>query len=181
MQVGKINILDANAIKEFDDYIDKLKSNLRQISVDGTDKLVEYGHSKLQSEIERAKYDGDKTYDIYEKGVTLENGYTKELHASGPSIYFMEFGTGVYYNNDDTYGGIKPSGIVGIGEYGHGNGKRDWWVYQGEGGEVFRNNPKLKITHGNIANMFMWNTLTFLDIYVTIAFNRIKDGYDWKL
>ena len=52
------------------------------------------------------------------------------ITASGKSIPFIEFGSGVFYNGDgSSYPLPRPEGIVGIGEYGQGHGKQKSWVY----------------------------------------------------
>lgn len=70
--------------------------------------------------------------------------------ANGEQVCFVEFGAGVYYNGDDSYLGERPEGIVGIGEYGEGKGKRPFWVYVDDDGEKH-------YTQGTPAN----NTLFF--------------------
>ena len=79
------------------------------------------------------------------------------VEAAGKAVAFIEFGTGVYYNPSEPYPNPRPSGVVGIGEYGKGYGKRKAWGYQGDPGT----NGKLTesgivITRGNPAAMPMW-------------------------
>ena len=52
-----------------------------------------------------------------------------KIIANGKDVCFIEFGAGVYYNGSDSYPGDRPPGIVGIGEYGKGKGKQEYWFY----------------------------------------------------
>jgi hypothetical protein len=104
-----------------------------------------------------AQYDG--VNDVEVTAEPTENGY--KVVASGNAVAFIEFGTGVYYNADASYPIKKPSGIVGIGEYGKGQGKKDKWQYIGEKGTngVLSSDNKVVTTHGNPAQMPMYHAM----------------------
>lgn len=104
-----------------------------------------------------AQYDGVNDAEVTTE--PTENGY--RVVASGNAVAFIEFGTGVHYNADASYPIAKPSGIVGIGEYGKGQGKRDEWQYVGEKGTngVLSSDNKVVTTHGNPAQMPMYHAL----------------------
>ena len=113
------------------------------------DKLLEelayIGVKEASIRFTTAIYDG-----VNDSSVTLEtvpNGYS--IVAEGKAVMFIEFGAGVYHNPGEPYPDPRPSGIVGIGEYGKGHGKRQAWGFRDESGE-------LVITHGNPAAMPMW-------------------------
>ena len=72
--------------------------------------------------------------DITVSAVPTERGY--RIEANGHDVCFVEFGTGVYYNGDESYPGQRPPGIVGIGEFGQGLGKNRYWNI---GGGVYTN------------------------------------------
>ena len=92
-----------------------------------------------------AMYDGDN--DVSLRAEPISNGWA--IIAEGQAVCFIEFGAGVYYNGKEPYPEPRPSGVVGIGEYGQGNGKRNRWVfYAHDGTKVF--------THGNPAAMPMF-------------------------
>lgn len=131
-----------------DDAIKELKSFRKSID-HKKDKLLEelgkIGVKEASVRFSTAMYDG-----VNDSSVTLKsskNGYT--IIASGHAVAFIEFGAGVYHNSGDPYPDPRPDGIVGIGEYGKGYGKRQAWGYRNESGE-------LTITHGNPAAMPMW-------------------------
>lgn len=134
--------------KSIDDAVRELKAF--RDSIEGKkDKLLkelgEIGVREASVRFTTAMYDG-----VNDSDVTLEstnNGYA--IVAKGKAVAFIEFGAGVYHNGAESYPNPRPSGIVGIGEYGKGYGKRNTWVYRDEAGEkVF--------THGNPAAMPMW-------------------------
>ena len=107
--------------------------------------LGEIGVREASVRFTTAMYDG-----VNDSSVSLEvnkNGYV--IVAAGHAVAFIEFGAGVYHNTGEPYPDPRPDGIVGIGEYGKGYGKRQAWGYTNETGE-------LVITHGNPAAMPMW-------------------------
>ena len=77
-----------------------------------------------------------------------DDGNLTFVVAKGAEAVFVEFGAGVYYNAG---GGRpdRPDGIVAIGEYGNGYGKRKVWGFYNEAGE-------LKLTHGTPSSMPMY-------------------------
>ena len=130
-----------SAIAELRSYQDSLDAK--------TDKLLEelayIGVKEASVRFTTAMYDG-----VNDSSVTLETipgGYC--IVAKGKAVAFIEFGAGVYHNPGEPYPNPRPSGIVGIGEYGKGRGKRQAWGFRDESGE-------LVITHGNPAAMPMW-------------------------
>lgn len=103
-------------------------------------ELADIGLEIAQSNFDLAReYLLDPQYELsVEK---TDSGY--RLCASGRDVAFIEFGAGVHYNGSESYPGTRSPGIVGIGEYGKGLGKRDFWVYRKD---------SLKVgTHGNPA------------------------------
>ena len=129
------------AIKElraFSDSLDKKKDKLLE-------ELANIGVREASVRFTTAMYDG-----VNDSSVTLEvakNGYA--IVAEGHAVAFIEFGAGVYHNSGEPYPNPRPDGIVGIGEYGKGLGKRQAWGFTNESGEVV-------ITHGNPAAMPLW-------------------------
>ena len=137
-----LNTKDINrAIKEVEEY---KKDILRKEKL-LLEKLAYIGVKEASVRFTTAMYDG-----VNDSSVSLEqtsNGYA--IVAQGNAVAFIEFGTGVYHNTSEPYPNPRPEGIVGIGEYGQGKGKRKAWGYRDEGGEVV-------ITRGNPASMPMW-------------------------
>ena len=130
------------------DAIKQLRAYRKSIE-DKKDKLLEelanIGVKEASVRFTTAMYDG--TNDSSVSLETNRNGYT--IVAKGKAVAFIEFGAGVYHNPGEPYPDPRPEGIVGIGEYGKGYGKRQAWGYKDESGE-------LVVTHGNPAAMPMW-------------------------
>ena len=129
------------AIKELTAYRDSLERRKDQL----LEELANIGVREASVRFTTAIYDGEN-----DSEVTLEpiaNGY--RIVAEGKAVAFIEFGAGVYHNPTEPYPNPRPDGIVGIGEYGHGYGKRQAWGFKDDNGE-------LVITHGNPAAMPMW-------------------------
>ena len=130
-----------NAIKELTAFRDSLDEKKDKLLED----LANIGVKEASIRFTTAMYDG-----VNDSSVTLEttsDGYC--IKAEGKAVAFIEFGAGVYHNPGEPYPNPRPSGIVGIGEYGKGHGKRQAWGFKDESGE-------LVITHGNPAAMPMW-------------------------
>ena len=129
------------AIKEVEKYKQELIRKEKLL----LEKLSYLGVKEASVRFTTAMYDG-----VNDSNVSLEQtptGYS--IVASGTAVAFIEFGTGVYHNPGEPYPNPRPEGIVGIGEYGKGHGKRRAWGYKDESGE-------LVITRGNPAVMPMW-------------------------
>lgn len=147
MSVAKVIKMDLST-SSIDDAIKQLKAYRNSLDT-RKDKLLErlgeIGVREASVRFTTAMYDGTN-----DSSVSLENnknGYV--IVASGHAVAFIEFGAGVYHNSGEPYPDSRPDGIVGIGEYGKGRGKRQAWGYKDESGE-------LVITHGNPAAMPMW-------------------------
>ena len=143
-QVIKMNLSSKSirsAIKELKAYRASLDAKTDKL----LEKLAYIGVKEASVRFTTAMYDG-----VNDSSVTMEpvkNGYC--IKAEGKAVAFIEFGAGVYHNAGEPYPNPRPDGIVGIGEYGKGLGKRKAWGFKDESGE-------LVITHGNPAAMPMW-------------------------
>ena len=130
-----------NAIKELKAFRESIEQKMDKL----LEELANIGVREASVRFTTAMYDG-----VNDSSVTLEpitDGYC--IKAEGKAVAFIEFGAGVYHNPGEPYPNPRPDGIVGIGEYGKGYGKRQAWGFRYESGE-------LVITHGNPAAMPMW-------------------------
>lgn len=132
----------AQVIKELKAYRDSIERMEKQF----LEELANIGLNEARVGFTTAMYDGVNDSDVTLE--TIENGY--RIVAKGEAVAFIEFGAGVYHNPTEPYPKARPDGILGIGEYGKGYGKRQAWGYKDESGE-------LHITHGNPAAMPMWH------------------------
>lgn len=136
-----------NELKAYRKWVDEKTDILMK-------RLAEIGLNEAQIKFANAVYAGDN--DVKVTASSTDKGFV--ITAKGKAVCFIEFGAGVFYNPSEPYPISRPQGIVGIGEYGKGNGKRKGWVYDGEagnGGKVLENGKVF--TRGNPAYMPMWN------------------------
>ena len=136
------------SVASIDDAITELKAfrdSIKQKKDKLLEELANIGVREASVRFTTAMYDGVNDTDVELKDTA--NGYV--ITAKGRAVFFIEFGAGVYHNPGEPYPNPRPSGIVGIGEYGKGRGKRQAWGFKDESGE-------LVITHGNPAAMPMW-------------------------
>ena len=125
-------------LKAFRDSLDTKKYRLLE-------ELTNIGLREASVRFTTAMYDGVNDSSV--RAELTHFGY--RIVAEGKAVAFIEFGAGVYHNPGEPYPDPRPSGIVGIGEYGKGQGKRQAWGFVDDSGE-------LVITHGNPAAMPMW-------------------------
>lgn len=136
-----------SAIKQLEEYRNGLPRKAEQIQI----KVSEILERMVSEGFNGAGYDdviseGMKVPDVsvtvdHEDNVSIVIAYGKEA-------VFIEFGAGVYYNPGGSAHPSRPPGIVNIGEYGKGYGKRQVWGY--------RENGELKLTHGTPASAPMF-------------------------
>jgi hypothetical protein len=139
MTLSTSSIKDAiTELKAYRDSLDRKKDKLLE-------ELANIGVKEASVRFTTAMYDGVNDSHVTLKSIS--NGYA--ILAEGHAVAFIEFGAGVYHNPGEPYPDPRPDGIVGIGEYGKGYGKRNTWVFRdGAGEKVF--------THGNPAAMPLW-------------------------
>lgn len=130
------------------------------------DRVAQEGMEIASAKFEQAVYDG--TNDV---SVTVEprGSEVRAVVATGGATLFIEFGTGVTYPDDH-----PGAGELGMkrGEYGQGHGKQQSWGYYGEPGtngllKEKKNGGFVVITHGNPANMPMYETVKELQDRLT--------------
>ena len=129
------------AIKELKAYRDSIDAKKYRL----LEELTKIGLYEASIRFTTAMYDGVNDSDV--RAELTHFGY--RIIAEGKAVAFIEFGSGVYHNPTEPYPDPRPTGIVGIGEYGKGLGKRQAWGFKDE-------NDELVITHGNPAAMPMW-------------------------
>lgn len=142
------------------------KNRLQERTAVFLDRVAQEGLEIASAKFERAVYDG--TNDV---SVTVEprGNNVRAVVATGGATLFIEFGTGVTYPNDH-----PEAGELGMkrGEYGQGHGKQHSWGYYGDPGtngvlKEKKNGGFVVITHGNPANMPMYETVKELQDRLT--------------
>ena len=141
------------AIRKLTAYADGLEQKTEELKR----RLASEGILVAEEQFGSAIYDG--TNDVH---VDLVDGEDKvAIRASGDTVLFIEFGTGV---NLPTYHPKREELQVGdVGTYGYGLGKlKGGWRYpeskgKGTNGEEDPDHPGYIHTYGNPANMPMYN------------------------
>lgn len=157
--------LSVSGIERLKRSVEEYQRWLKDRSDKLLDRLAEEGYQIASAKFAQAVYDG--TNDV---SVSMENRgtNTRAVVAVGSSVLFIEFGTGVVYPDDHPEAddlGMKR------GEYGKGHGKQTSWGYYGEPGtngelREKKNGSMVVITHGNPANMAMYETVKELETHL---------------
>ena len=136
-----VNLLDLEkSIKELEDYKKTFGLKVQKY----VDKMVKLGEAEARANFNTAKYDGTEVVRVNSRAYKKMGTIT----ASGDSVLFLEFGTGITYPND------HPEPIIGYhrGSWSEGpQGKGHWkdpkgWFYTHD-----------KRSYGNPANKCMYN------------------------
>lgn len=159
MNQKKIRIsLNPDSIDDGIYVLGEYKKRLSVWAKEIVDALASVGFYQATVGFGDAIYDG--TNDVSLEYVDEDNKLL--IKASGETVMFIEFGTGVYY--PDNYPAdvkARVPEVVGRGEYGKGHGKQNTWAYYGDNpgtnGWTKPKKPGLIFTHGNPANMPMYN------------------------
>ena len=145
-------------LREIESYTVWLKERSQVL----LDRLAQAGFEVASARFAKAAYDG--TNDASVSLETRSEG-VRAVVAVGASVLFIEFGTGVTYPDDHPQAaelGMKR------GEYGKGHGKQSSWGYYGDPGtngvvKMKKDGSTVVITHGNPANMPMYETVKELE------------------
>lgn len=145
--------------KSIDDAIRKLEQYQRGLESKSQllkERLASLGYEIASMQFGSALYDGTNDVSVE----LLDDGNKLIIQASGETVLFIEFGTGV--RNPEHPMQNEIPGIVGHGQYGHGLGRLESWRYPkshgyGTNGVDDPKHPGYIITHGNPANMAMYN------------------------
>ena len=145
-------------LREIESYTVWLKERSQVL----LDRLAQAGFEVASARFAKAAYDG--TNDASVSMETRSEG-VRAVVAVGASVLFIEFGTGVTY--PDNHPQAAELGMK-RGEYGQGHGKQSSWGYYGDPGtngvvKMKKNGSTVVITHGNPANMPMYETVKELE------------------
>ena len=146
--------------------VENWKNRLQERTAVFLDRVAQEGMKRASVKFSQAVYDG--TNDV---SVTVEprGNNVRAVVATGGATLFIEFGAGVTYPDDH-----PEAGELGMkrGEYGQGHGKQHSWGYYGDPGtngvlKKKKNGGFVVITHGNPANMPMYETVKELQDRLT--------------
>lgn len=145
-------------LREIESYTVWLKERSKVL----LDRLAQAGFEVASARFEKSAYDGtnDASVSLETRGEGV-----RAVVAVGASVLFIEFGTGVTYPDNH-----PQSAELGMkrGEYGQGHGKQSSWGYYGDPGtngvvKTKKDGSTVVITHGNPANMPMYETVKELE------------------
>lgn len=158
--------IDGSGIDEAIRGVNERKEWLRRKTDELAKRLADYGVSQAQLNFSAALYDGINDVSVEPAEKKGDGWYV--VKANGSAVLFIEFGTGVHYPDSHP----EPNGFS-HGTYGKGLGANDYWFYTGQPGNaggVLATDPKTgyvhpntTITHGNPANMSMYNAVKELE------------------
>ena len=145
-------------LREIESYTVWLKERSQVL----LDRLAQAGFEVASARFAKAAYDG--TNDASVSLETRSEG-VRAVVAVGASVLFIEFGSGVTY--PDNHPQAAELGMK-RGEYGQGHGKQSSWGYYGDPGtngvvKMKKDGSTVVITHGNPANMPMYETVKELE------------------
>ena len=145
-------------LREIESYTVWLKERSQVL----LDRLAQAGFEVASARFAKAAYDG--TNDASVSMETRSEG-VRAVVAVGASVLFIEFGTGVTYPDNHPQAAELD---MKRGEYGQGHGKQSSWGYYGDPGtngvvKMKKDGSTVVITHGNPANMPMYETVKELE------------------
>ena len=144
------------AVTEIESYQKELDQKVRTLM----ERLAEIGIEEATVRFANAIYDGTNDVEVTKTPVWI--GKNKlAVSATGKSVAFIEFGTGVHYAAESH----PQAGDFGFtrGGYGYHLGKLDSWRYSGDpgtNGEVITEGKHRGevLTHGNPANRALYDS-----------------------
>ena len=157
-----VTTLSPSGVQQMIDSVREYREWIKSGCARLLERLTQEGYEVASAGFASAEYDG--TNDVT---VSVEDrGKIKAVVAVGGTVLFIEFGTGVTY--PDNHPEARDLGME-RGEYGQGRGKQPTWGYYGEpgtNGTVVGERAKgtLVLTHGNPANMPMYNAVKELEL-----------------
>lgn len=165
-----LNVLSERSINSAIRKMERRKKWLDQKANEFLTRLQAIGIDVAEMYYSRAAYAGEKdaTVDHTVKVEKVHGGYVAEVHATGASVLFIEFSTGIRYENQYqlehgfSAGSYNPSSPRALQPWG--------WFYRGTPGshppygtEDAYKRKGLVHTYGNPANMVMYNTVHQLE------------------
>lgn len=142
--------LSASGIKELQNGLKESKRWLKEKSDELCKRLADMGAVKASLYFSRAVYTGPEDHEISVE--PIDGGY--KVKASGETVLFVEFGTGLVGYGHPEANGLGPGTYPGNGHWNDPNG---WWLPREKG------NGHSQHTYGNPPNMPMYNTVKELE------------------
>lgn len=146
--------LSTSGIKELQNGLKEYNQWLKEKSDELCKRLADMGAVKASLYFSRAVYTGREDHEIMVE--PIDGGYA--VKASGETVLFVEFGTGLIgYGHPEDHGMTPGSYSDSIGK-GHWSDPNGWWLPRE------KNNGHSQHTYGNPPNMPMYNTVKELEM-----------------
>lgn len=168
-------------LKRAGELIDKYEADLKRRVAELVNELAEVGRESADKAFATADYDG--TNDVVvsvKKSGSDKREISAKVIASGASVLFIEFGTGVFYSDPSMTHPLADEFGYTRGGYGYHLGLHESWRYRGNPGTngVLINSPGSRydgyvLTHGNPANRCMYNAAALIRDNVRETAERI--------
>ena len=130
-------MFDVKSISAAIAEVQRLRESIDTGSKKLVDKLAEEAVKKASEEYETAEYAGEKEVNV----ASVKTAPLKAtVQATGSSVLFIEFGTGINKSDSpEARADLKSGNVVGHGQYGHHLGRlKTGWRYTGSIGVAFR-------------------------------------------
>lgn len=144
----QVDLFDEKSVKEAIKQINKYKRDISKKEKLLLKKLGSIGFKEAKVRFKDAiKLDNASPVHANLRDVSVRKDIIDNrliITASGEDVAFIEFGAGIRYGQG--YLGERPEGIVGIGEYGFGQGKnpKGWWYGRdGKSHHSYGNHPAM--------------------------------------
>lgn len=158
-----INGIEAAILK-----VGRLQKDIGKKTDEACKRIAEYAESEAAKGFAKATVDDDGEGIDFTHSTTRVQKYHYRVRVSGEEVAFVEFGAGVTKNGTEPYPEPRPTGIVGIGEYGDKRGRQRGWY--------FNKNGEKQWTTGTRAQMPMYlakkKTLSQADKIVKEVFKK---------
>ena len=146
-----INVFDVKSISAAIAEVQRLRESIDTGAKKLVDKLAEDAVKTATEEYETAEYAGEKDVNV----ASVKTAPLKAtVSATGDSVLFIEFGTGINKSDSpEARADLKSGNVVGHGQYGHHLGRlKTGWRYTGSIGSPHPADT-YAITEGDHAGM----------------------------
>ena len=138
--------LSSSGIKDLQNWLREYDKFIRTKSEELCKRLADMGASKAEVNFMSAYYDGEEDHKI---DVIPQGDLCYKVRASGKTVLFVEFGTGLIGYGHPEVQNMGPGTYPGKGHWQDPNG---WYYAHGQH------------SHGNPPNMPMYNTVKELEL-----------------
>lgn len=150
--------LSVNSINSAIEQLEQYKKELIKKNEIFVNRLAQYGLNVVNMKVLQSRGDSEDAKSKMQINSMGEVTYA-ELHLSGKDVLFIEFGSGIYYNQGNEHPLAGQFGY-GVGTYpGQTHAYEDFWFYTSKDGSSNISHGSTNISHGTEATMPMYNSV----------------------